>query len=431
MIPYLVSAKCRQETSHVLTFSQLATIMKNDFLFIIILFFSVPLISQDYYENGFYINPELDTIHVLIKNEDWLSNPKGITIKETNTSKAEFLSTNNFIQFQIPDKVKYIKRTLNVDLQKHILSNLSTNRNPNFIEREILLKVLIQGKASIYSYVDGNNQIFFFQINNEPINQLIYKPFQKEAGIVEYNNYYRQQLLNSLDCDELEISDFKKLKYTSADLVSIVKVYNASYNSAIVDFSSASNQSVLNFYLVGGLRLAQFSISNVLSSMKDNSFNSKFVGTIGLKLEGVLPFRNGNWSIFLEPTYHKYETTDVIENQFLGNNTINVRNNSVEIPLGLKYNVINRKAFKYYISTTVVPEVHINSEINFSKGSSLYPHRNFGFGIGTGITINRAQLEFVYHSRRDILNNYFLWNGYYKNVSLRFRYNIITTDKNT
>ena len=290
------------------------------------------LLSQDNYENGYYINNSNDTIFASILYKEWKTNPKSISIIEENDISKQNIQLHDINEFTVFNKVKFVKKTIEIDRSNQNLEQLSNNRNPEFITETILLKVIVEGETNLYYYNKGNTIKYFYDSPNLSTQQLIYKLYRKDNQVIK-NSYFKQQLLNSFQCDELGKKDFEKLKYSLTHLSEIFLKYNKCRNSSYVDYSQSSNKGQLNIYSTFGIRNSNLDFSNNDTSLRNKVFKSNSEYSLGIYFEYILPFRNGRWTVFIEPTYHKYSNDGIIEYQILTNDTISVNYKTIELPI--------------------------------------------------------------------------------------------------
>src|SRR5690606_35362636 len=103
----------------------------------------------------------------------------------------------------------------------------------------LFLKVLVKGKASLYSYQENSLFRYFFETESIEITQLIYKKFTystidgiyREDNKIGENNQFRQQLFDVLKCDEISKEYYEKIKYRKNDLTKFFVKYNQCENA--------------------------------------------------------------------------------------------------------------------------------------------------------------------------------------------------------
>ena len=110
--------------------------------------------AQNKFESGYYIDNSGVKTECLIKNYDWKNNPKNI---ETKTNLEDNVTTTKSIEeineFAITGKSKFVKATVNIDESSQNLVTLTNSPSPKFVEKTVLLKVLVQGNSNLYYFV--------------------------------------------------------------------------------------------------------------------------------------------------------------------------------------------------------------------------------------------------------------------------------------
>ncbi|NDP27423.1 MAG: hypothetical protein GZ087_08375 [Flavobacterium sp.] len=198
--------------------------MKNSIL-TLFLFCSSFIYSQINFEKGYFISNSGVQTECFIKNYDWKSNPIEFEYKITlqkATSRKETVA--NIKEFGIENSSKFKRFKVNMERSLNFSQNLSSNRNPVWIEEILFLKVLIEGDAKLYSYIDENMYKYFYETKSKPIAQLVRIKYatnntENSNGIDSFsesimeNNLFRQQLNSDLTCESITENDFQNLKY--------------------------------------------------------------------------------------------------------------------------------------------------------------------------------------------------------------------------
>src|SRR5690606_2810585 len=116
-------------------------------------------------------------IECLIKNIAWSRNPKGFQYKLTADGEISNATLETVKEFRVAGAAKYVRANVKIDRSPKSLSNLSPDRNPIFKEELLFLKVVVEGKATLYSYEDATLSRFFYKIPDNEISQLAYKMY--------------------------------------------------------------------------------------------------------------------------------------------------------------------------------------------------------------------------------------------------------------
>lgn len=173
--------------------------MSKYLLFTIALFFSIYSQSQITFEKGYYITNADQKVDGFIKNMDWKNNPDSFEFKLVQNDKSEMVSILSIREFGIDMISKFIKSTVEMDRSSDNLNKLTKDKEPSFKKELLLLKVLVEGKASLFSYQDGNLTRYFYKMENSDIQQLVYKTYLNPKNRKLKNTHFRKQVLDKFE----------------------------------------------------------------------------------------------------------------------------------------------------------------------------------------------------------------------------------------
>lgn len=385
------------------------------------LFISFSCYSQTRYQNGYFINNNDEKIACLIKNEDWKNNPTAITIKYSENEQPTTKTIDSVKEFGINEEIKYERAIVNIDRSSESLDALDNNRNPTFEEEQVFLNVLVEGKASLYSYEGRNFQKFFFKTEDSNIEQLIFKSYLRENNEIAENNYYKQQLLNNLKCPGISTKEIQNLEYKANKLVNLFIKYNECSNASFNRYSEDYNKTTSNWYIKAGVKNSSLEIKNMDSWIRDTDFNNQLGFRIGVEAEFILPFKNDKWSLLVEPTYQNY-----VSKKQTGILTSEVDYHSIEVPLGVRHYMFLNESSRLFINGLVIMDLDLNSKFNFKRpDSTLDMQTGTNLGLGLGYNYNeKYSAELRSHTDRNVLTNYGGWNSSYSSLSLIFGYSL-------
>ncbi|GGD28738.1 porin family protein [Hyunsoonleella pacifica] len=363
--------------------------------------------SQITYEKGYYINNLDDKVECLIKNLDWINNPSKFTYKISENEEEIEIGVDLVKEFGIYDVCKYVKTQVNIDRSDDKKNNLSYTKKPSFSKETLLLKVLLDGKASLYLYRKSNIEKFFFSIENDEIKQLVYKQYFTSQREIGTNNQFKQQIRNALKCSEISISTIKNLNYNTKSLLNVFKKFNNCTHSEYIDFNE-KKQSKDNFNLsirprINSSKLVNF--EDLIPDFEEHNFEKNQNLGVGIEFEYILGFNSNKWALFIEPTYRfsSYEGR-IIVNPFdliIGQEIlINLDYSSIEIPLGLRHYFFFNEKSKLFLNAAVVFDVDLNSKafINNTK-AEVNSSPNLALGLGYKFK-DKYSLELRYNTPR-------------------------------
>ncbi|MGE5942697.1 MAG: tRNA modification GTPase, partial [Flavobacteriales bacterium] len=334
--------------------------MRKNLLFILTVLFSGYSFSQISFEKGYYIDNSDNKVTCLIRNVDWKNNPTEFEYKLSDDSEIETLNISSAKEFGIDKDSRYVRAIVNIERSDpNFTSTLTESSQPQFNEEELFLKVLIQGKANLYTYSANNITKYFYNVDNSDIEQLIFIKYNASSNVIQTNQYYKQQLWLNLKCENILMNNVNRVDYKKTDLINFFTKYNECNQSEIVNYQAKQKRGEFNVTLRPRLNNSSLTIKqehvyyNNPSSLNVD-FDSKLNFGFGIESEFILPFNKNKWALLIEPTYNtfKNEKTYEIERNFLPNLlvTATIDYNSIELPFGVRHYLFLSDESKIFIN---------------------------------------------------------------------------------
>ena len=160
--------------------------------------------SQISFENGYFIDNDNQKINCLIKNLDWENNPTKFKYKLSENSELNIKTIKSVKEFGIPNTLKYVRSLVKIDRSSNKIDELDNQRKAVFQKEELFLRVLVEGKSTLYGYVDGSLISYFYSIGKSNIEQLVFKSYTTPESKIRTNNRFRNQLWNNLKCADIK-----------------------------------------------------------------------------------------------------------------------------------------------------------------------------------------------------------------------------------
>ncbi len=381
--------------------------------------------SQVIFEEGYFINESNKRVDCLIKNIDWKNNPNEFEYKFSQDGTVQKATIHTVKEFGVNNVSRYIRTKTNIDRSSDQIDGLNSEKNPQFQEELLFLKVLIEGHASLFLYVDGSLIRFFYKYNDSDITQLVYKRYLVD-GEISKNDYYKQQLFLQLRCEGININDFKNLNYNRQDLERLLIKYHKCIGSNYINFESKQKKDLFNLNIRPGINFSSLKIHNSTSGSMDTDFDSKIGIRFGVETEFLLPFNRNKWSIIMEPAFQYYKSekskeTDIVAGGIL---VLKVDYKSIQLPIGVRhYFFLNNKS-KLFANISYVFDFPYSSSIKFLRkdGSEhseleIKSRWNIAFGVGYKY-MDRYNVELRYNTKREILGDYMLWSSNYNSLNI-------------
>jgi hypothetical protein len=381
------------------------------FLFAIVLSCSfLHVFGQIEYEKGYFINNDGVRTDCLIKNSDWFGSPDKIRYKNSESSEPVSLSVSEIRELGVGN-AKFIRKTLPVELATRDIRKITVNKNPEWKEQTLFLRVLVEGKANLYHHRTKGFDYFFFSVDNGDIKQLVYKlyllTYEEMRSNVYYNNNtnygqnreYINQLQTYVYCASFSVEKVKQVKYERKPLAKYFTDYNACHGIVGVDREKHSQGSV-------HLKIAPGIGTGSLTRTDGGSFTYRDYGKatdyrLGAELEFILPFNRNKWALLLEPAFHSFKTT--------GRYAVTYQ--SIEPMMAARYYFFLGKNASIFLNAGMVADLPLTYEaLDFeSKKFSL------SFAGGAGFRYKKFSIEArQYSTRRVLAENQGTWLNFQK-----------------
>ena len=397
----------------------------------LILFFTIYFksFSQIVYEEGYLINNSNEKIECLIKNNDWKRNPSSFEYKLTTEGAVQTGDIQSVQEFKTINSPKFIRAIVQVD--ESSLSNLDEDPSPKFVAKQIFLKTILEGKASLYSFEDKSMKRYFYAIDDSEIEQLVYKKY-KNGNAISENAQFRNQLINTLVCPSFTFQEFQNIGYTQKELESIFIKYSECTNSTFTTNEKTEKSNSFHLTIRPGISSQNLEIENPENAIEKVDFDNTLGYRIGIEAEFILPFNQNKWGILVEPTFQSYNadksarTGTATEDNYL----VSVKYKSIELPIGFRYYMFLNNNSKLFFNLSYITDLSLASKIEFTRTDgaqipALEIKSGGNFGIGAGYRYkNKLTVELRHHSNREILGGYHNWTSNYRTTHLILGYTL-------
>lgn len=415
--------------------------MKNQFL-ILFLAFSLGVNAQTEFKKAYYINNQGAKIEGFIKYEDWKNTPSSFEYKQSLNAAPKNISIKESKLFAFDNFKEYARHTVNIDTSATKLKDLDFERNPFFKEKTIFLEKLIDGDANLYVYnsTKTSNKYFYSKESKTP-KQLVFKEYMVSINgntpKVAVNEYFKQQILNNLNCERITTKKVSGLQYKERSLRKIFENYNSCKDKNYTAYYEQDKYEKADAFALsiraGAIYSSvDFTFSQSAGNDRKASLDYELGYRIGVELEYRLPFNNNKWSILFEPLYTHYKSQTFIENNapsyyYDNSENVNVEYNSLGVQAGVRYYFYLNKQSSIFINATYFQQFFTpNSSFDFqnSKDYSFYESTNsFAFGVGYNFD-KKFSVELNYVPSRVLISN-LNYSAKLRELSVSLGYNFL------
>jgi hypothetical protein len=388
---------------------------------IILISISINGLGQRIFEKGYFINNENKQTDCLIKNNDWLKNPTNFKYKLSDDGEVKDGNIEEMKEFGIGNSCKYIRAEVNIDQSASTLKDISLVKEPLWQKKQVYLKVLVEGKATLYYYTDGALERFFYSSNNSAIEQLVYKEYRYNNDYTAFNDSFRVQLNNHVNCSFETRYLAGDLAYEKKDLMKYFQKYNSSIGSPYKITTNTNPKGEFRFSLSTGLNYSSLSVSNGLITFAHANFDKKISNTYSAEFEFILPFNNNKWGIAFGPSYQTYHSSQKTNSAYM-----TVDFTSIDLAIGLKHYFFLNKNAKIYAECyfnslgSYSFESQLGYRSNYSQNTSYLKIKdyNMNFLLGTGFEYKRWFAELRYYTNQNLNSRHPNWLLEYNKLSL-------------
>jgi hypothetical protein len=351
--------------------------MKN-YLLVFFLLFNTIMNAQVKTEKGYYIDAQGIKHQGEFKNFFFDANNLVYSFTEKGATKNIDLSQVE--EFAVGG-VKYQKKMFYYDPEAKLdFQQISSSPDYNEQVKTSLVEVLVEGQYSLYRYVEGGVPTFFYSIDGNDLNTLIYKKYLDKNSIIQENNSFVNQLMNQFPDSKFNSKiDFKSIKYRSSDLIDFfTKINGKKYVS--------EKKIDLRFNLFAGYSIHSMNIDFQTIDYGTQTYNHF---TAMPEFEMVFnKYKKNPLSLYVNVKYHKFNK-DYIEEFERENLLTLISYEALNFSLGTKkYFLANEKsAFygKFGIGFNTVLDSEVLAPIYAWNIRFLdLSGQTFGFNVGLG-----------------------------------------------
>ncbi|HMI64407.1 MAG TPA: hypothetical protein VK517_00115 [Cyclobacteriaceae bacterium] len=331
-----------------------------------ILFFLVTSIcsfGQIRFENGYFISNDGVKTVCLIKDSDWSSNPTAFKYKFQAADRKSVTTTIKEVKEFGVSNSKYIRAKVKIDKSPEEVNKLSNTREPEWVEQEVFLEAVVEGRASLYAYREHSLERYFYSVDGSPIEQLIYKQYRAQGVEIGVNQGFIGQLW-AVHCDAMSSTAARRISYHSKRAwTDYFNEYDKCMGTASIYYNSKYKFDI-NLRVTPGIDNA---FINTVTNAGTVLFETKRNLRVGMEAEFVLPVNKGKWSFIIEPTYRYYH---------VGGTKLDVQADlNGAAGIGYSYKKLGIE-FRYYTRRNVTVNYH-NVVTDYAKTSLILGYKLF------------------------------------------------------
>ncbi|NPD46669.1 MULTISPECIES: hypothetical protein [unclassified Lentimicrobium] len=395
--------------------------MKKYFSFIISVFISVSIYSQQNFESAYIIDNQGDTIAGFIDYRNWNTNPNHFKFKSSEDSEEVIYSTGEIKSFKVHEEL-YVNAEVEVEISARSTSALKFDSELKIDKQKVFLLVILQGEKSLYYLKDElGYENFYIKMDNDFI-LLTYKRFLKEIdqkNVIIENTKFRGQLTYYLsECKKLG-SSISKANYTRESLERVFENYYKQCTENKPALITKAEKPAFSYGLIAGLSITQVKFDGTNELLTRLPFPKSSNIYAGGFFEIIFSRSKGKVSLYNELAYTSYETNNSYEDRYskeyveIGSsnlilvNMFRYKQTVGKVSLFANVGVLN----SFVIGTTNYSKVENKFNNTVKEGLAIEDVRSWSFGgaLGAGVMWKSFSVEYRYQISQGI--------SYYMNLS--------------
>jgi hypothetical protein len=254
---------------------------------------------------GYVVQLNGDTTKGYIDYKNWNKNPTSIVFFKEIGAQKQTLGLSNIQAFGVKSEKfvdDYIAKTVKIDYADQSLERMTTDPNPEYVEKMVFLQKLLTGPVSIFKYTDTTDRKHYFAIQNNVYEELINKKYKLKTSQVGTNTMYKTQLTKLLsDCSAITASQIEQTPYTEKAITElVVKYINCKSPSTTIKLKN-TEKITAKFGIFAGAAYASLKFSYV-----NNGFNSSTGATGGISMLLTMPRTREKIGIYAELQFRNF-----------------------------------------------------------------------------------------------------------------------------
>lgn len=369
-------------------------------------FISTSLLAQSEFVRGQYTDKDNNTKECYVKVEKWNYIPSRFYIKANENSEEVKLSSEDINELIIERIAKFKLVEAEID-NKYVTPHTAKLVRNN----KILVKVLVEGKASLYQAEYNDGVLFWYSLNEGKLNLLKYRTYQNANGKEMEDYSYKSQIQADIKCDDVSLKDILSLKYTSKALTEYFTNYNKYCTSEDPDtYFQHAPSSTQKFSFSPFVGMSNYTMTRPTGKWDDEAMTVNGSGFLfGIDMELGVGKKN-TWAIVSQMHFYSSDKRWDISDQF---KTIEgrLRYQTFRLPAGIRYKQRITDQFGLYVDVNYSLDLAINSyvakytdynDVLYSEKSKIKPTA-LAF-VGFGASYNKLKIGCLFEPKRNILS---------------------------
>lgn len=407
--------------------------LKSIAVFIFLLCSGLASYGQISFTSGYIVNNRHERFDCQIRNIGNAESTMNYEYRLPESGKIEKIELSRIEEFGIDNELKCIRAMIAIDISPRRINHLRDTVS-NWDEGHAYIKVLVEGKsASLFSYFDSGEELYFYNTENAAILPLIHKKYQIEvaSGIVDRileDNSFREQLKQHVSCGDQ--GGIEHIPYSKKALVTHFINFNRCRESDLEVLKSAQIKKG-SFRLKAGVNAnhIRLTVKEFSDALPRVSFSGENTLGFGAEAEYLFSYNNYKWGVFAECNFYTYQSDSVGKayNVSIADSYV-IDYKTLEFPVGIVFYMNLNEEHRLFARAGFVPHVILSgSQITFNPNDQRELSPSSCWLFGAGYNFKRVAAEFRYYSDQNITSNIYKRGSGMSHISVRLTYTLFKT----
>jgi len=329
------------------------------FISLLILLYPILTHCQADWESGTIVLQSGESISCSILDEDWKRTPLEFTYKLNGGEQK--ISADAVQSVSLADHTLFESEMVAIDEVADDVSITNDKRNPPKVQKQLLLRVLVDGDIDLLKYSTPQQTRFYTRTSSS--SELLEYNLYRSGTAMGTNAAYKQQMTLINKCNPT--TDYSKLSYKEKPLVKAVVAANECLGIQPKVYGDDTKRKLGKLHVELGMLYQSVAVNVQATRSKSNEFNNGVGCYAGLGYEYYLPYGNNSMSVTAAATYAAVSIDGEPE---LNDATFDY--SGAMISLGLRrYFPVG--GAQLAVGVEAVVENVLNAEINYESSSNI------------------------------------------------------------
>ena len=295
---------------------------------------------------------------------------------------------------------RYVRFTVRIDTSRQRLSELTTARQPEWKEKTVLLRQLVEGAADLFHWSDGKREAYLLREGDQVPQVLIARQYRGQGRTIHRDHSYIAQLAALAPCSDAEepLGFPAEVGYRERDLVEYIAAYSRCRGEIPTIYQR--KREAFRVWVNAGVDYGQPTYEILPSrSNRLQDLGTALLPRLGVSVEYLMPFARERYSLYIGVDYRLHRTYDFPTPRYGQPWSRRLEYGAVNFPLGVRRYLRLGDWGELLLMAGGVMDIPLGRGLYDPEGrlKSIATDANFGPEAGLGIALGDRYRLMVRH----------------------------------